>query len=86
MELYLNERMLCNPKNIKIIFFSFRSFVFLAVTVLPFLPATNLLFRVGFVIAERNLYLSSLGVAGLVALGFQRLKQRFRRKWYVKNA
>jgi len=33
----------------------------LAFTVVPFLPAMNVFFRVGFVVAERNLYISSIG-------------------------
>ena len=32
-----------------------------ALLVIPFLPASNLFFRVGFVVAERNLYLPSIG-------------------------
>jgi hypothetical protein len=40
----------------------------LGLLVLPFLPATNLCFRVGFVIAERVLYLPSLGFCLLVAV------------------
>ncbi|CAG0890274.1 unnamed protein product [Darwinula stevensoni] len=45
----------------------------LAWVIIPFLPASNLFFTVGFVIAERMLYLPSLGCATLVALGFRRL-------------
>ncbi|XP_046550383.1 protein O-mannosyl-transferase TMTC4-like [Haliotis rubra] len=41
----------------------------LAVLGVPFLPASNLFFRVGFVIAERNLYLSCAGFCMLVVLG-----------------
>ncbi|XP_071084999.1 protein O-mannosyl-transferase TMTC4-like [Haliotis cracherodii] len=41
----------------------------LAVLGIPFLPASNLFFRVGFVIAERNLYLSCAGFCMLVVLG-----------------
>ncbi|CAG0879112.1 unnamed protein product [Cyprideis torosa] len=37
--------------------------------VLPFLPASNLFFTVGFVIAERMLLLPSVGFCALVALG-----------------
>ncbi|XP_063883002.1 protein O-mannosyl-transferase TMTC1-like [Scylla paramamosain] len=40
--------------------------------VLPFLPATNLFFTVGFVVAERILYIPSLGYALLVAVGLSR--------------
>ncbi len=39
----------------------------------PFLPASNLFFPVGFVIAERILYLPSMGFCVLVALGAWRL-------------
>nr|CAD7202138.1 unnamed protein product [Timema douglasi] len=45
----------------------------LALTVIPFLPATNLFFRVGFVIAERVLYLPSAGFCMLVVLGLRQL-------------
>lgn len=45
----------------------------LALIVVPFLPATNLLFRVGFVIAERVLYLSTAGYCIVIVLGVQRL-------------
>jgi len=48
----------------------------LVLIVVPFLPASNLLFRVGFVIAERNLYLPSTGFVLLVALGIQKLARR----------
>ena len=47
----------------------------LALTILPFLPATNLLFYVGFVLAERILYVPSLGFCLLVAMGLQKLSQ-----------
>lgn len=40
---------------------------------LPFLPATNIFFYVGFVVAERILYLPSVGYCLLVALGFSKL-------------
>lgn len=41
----------------------------LALLTLPFLPATNLLFYVGFVVAERVLYLPSAGLCLMVGLG-----------------
>ncbi|XP_025079348.1 transmembrane and TPR repeat-containing protein 4-like isoform X2 [Pomacea canaliculata] len=47
----------------------------LTLLVLPFLPASNIFFRVGFVIAERNLYLPSAGFCLLVSLGAVRLSQ-----------
>ena len=41
----------------------------LALLIFPFLPASNLLFPVGFVVAERVLYLPSMGFCMLVAYG-----------------
>ena len=46
----------------------------LIMTLLPFIPASNLLFPVGFVIAERILYLPSMGYCLLVAIGFNAFK------------
>ena len=45
----------------------------LLLTVLPFLPASNLLFPVGFVVAERVLYLPSMGFTLLVGSSAYRL-------------
>ena len=45
----------------------------LGLLVLPFLPATNLLFPVGFVVAERILYLPSMGFSLLVAFGCDKI-------------
>lgn len=45
----------------------------LSLLAVPFLPASNLFFRVGFVVAERVLYLPSLGFCLLVVLGMARL-------------
>ncbi|XP_074598781.1 transmembrane O-mannosyltransferase targeting cadherins 2 [Brevipalpus obovatus] len=45
--------------------------VSLTLIVLPFLPATNLLFYVGFVIAERILYIPSMGYILLITLGLR---------------
>ena len=41
----------------------------LSLMILPFLPASNLFFPVGFVLAERVLYIPSMGFCLLVALG-----------------
>uniref|UniRef100_A0A8D9AGM0 dolichyl-phosphate-mannose--protein mannosyltransferase n=1 Tax=Cacopsylla melanoneura TaxID=428564 RepID=A0A8D9AGM0_9HEMI len=49
----------------------------LSLIIVPFLPASNLLFRVGFVIAERNLYIPSLGFCLLVVLGVMRALHTF---------
>ncbi|BFZ06499.1 hypothetical protein BsWGS_09538 [Bradybaena similaris] len=45
----------------------------IAIMVVPYLPATNILFRVGFVVAERVLYLPSAGFCLLVVLGLRRI-------------
>ncbi|XP_054160787.1 protein O-mannosyl-transferase Tmtc3-like isoform X2 [Oppia nitens] len=45
----------------------------LAFIVFPFLPASNLFFPVGFVIAERILYMPSFGFCMLFGLGFYRI-------------
>ncbi|KNC31187.1 Transmembrane and TPR repeat-containing protein [Lucilia cuprina] len=50
----------------------------LAFLTLPFLPATNLVFYVGFVVAERLLYLPSFGFCLLVGFGFGKLIDRVR--------
>lgn len=47
----------------------------LAWIVLPFLPASNLFFPVGFVVAERILYMPSMGFCLLVAYGYERAKE-----------
>lgn len=47
---------------------------------LPFLPASNLFFPVGFVVAERVLYMPSMGYCLLVAFGFHLLTERFNKK------
>lgn len=49
----------------------------LCLIVLPFTPALNLLFKVGFVIAERTLLLPSAGYCLLVAVGLEKLKSRY---------
>ena len=55
------------------------SLLALALIVFPFLPASNLLFPVGFVVAERILYLPSMGFCMLVAYGLWRLIKSWRR-------
>ncbi|KAM8712089.1 hypothetical protein ACLKA7_012590 [Drosophila subpalustris] len=49
--------------------------------VLPFLPASNLFFPVGFVVAERILYMPSMGYCLLVAYGYQQLQSRWGTHW-----
>ena len=52
----------------------------LSMMVLPFIPATNLFFYVGFVVAERVLYIPSMGYCLLVALGCHLIDDRLLRK------
>ena len=52
----------------------------LALLVFPFLPASNLFFPVGFVVAERVLYLPSMGYCLLLALGVWLVYQNRRMK------
>jgi protein O-mannosyl-transferase len=56
--------------------------------VLPFLPASNLFFPVGFVVAERVLYIPSMGFCIMVAYGWSKLagysKPRFDLILFVK--
>ncbi|KAK9504103.1 hypothetical protein O3M35_010520 [Rhynocoris fuscipes] len=58
-------------------------FMALSVLLIPFSVASNLFFRVGFVIAERVLYIPSLGFCMLVAIGFDLLFPRFQRKYII---
>lgn len=48
--------------------------------VLPFIPASNLFFPVGFVVAERVLYMPSMGFCMLVAYGWSLLYQKCGKK------
>merc|ERR1719150_938702 len=48
----------------------------LAMMGIPFLPASNLFFPVGFVVAERVLYLPSMGSCLLVAHGFSLIRSQ----------
>ncbi|XP_035521326.1 protein O-mannosyl-transferase TMTC3 [Morone saxatilis] len=48
----------------------------LSLIVLPFIPASNLFFPVGFVVAERVLYVPSMGFCVLVAHGFKIVSQK----------
>ncbi|XP_012529196.1 protein O-mannosyl-transferase TMTC4 isoform X2 [Monomorium pharaonis] len=54
-------------------------YVIMGFTVLicPFLPASNIFFNVGFVLAERVLYIPSAGYCLLVVIGLQKLTARF---------
>ncbi|CDS43735.1 transmembrane and TPR repeat containing protein [Echinococcus multilocularis] len=50
----------------------------LALLALPYMPASNLFFYVGFVVAERVLYVPSAGFCLIMGLGFQYLLQKCR--------
>ncbi|KAI7802132.1 putative transmembrane and TPR repeat-containing protein 2-like [Triplophysa rosa] len=52
----------------------------LGLLAIPFLPATNLFLYVGFVVAERVLYIPSMGFCLLVAVGMRCLYVKLRRK------
>lgn len=49
----------------------------LTILILPFIPATNLFFYVGFVIAERILYIPSMGFCILVAYSINTVHQKY---------
>uniref|UniRef100_A0A8C4W1R7 dolichyl-phosphate-mannose--protein mannosyltransferase n=1 Tax=Gopherus evgoodei TaxID=1825980 RepID=A0A8C4W1R7_9SAUR len=48
--------------------------------IIPFLPASNLFFRVGFVVAERVIYLPSIGYCMLLTYGFSLLSKQTKKK------
>lgn len=50
----------------------------LTLLVIPFLPASNIFFNVGFVLAERTLYIPSAGYCLLFITGLQKLCNRVR--------
>jgi hypothetical protein len=57
----------------------------LSLVVFPFIPATNLFFYVGFVIAERVLYIPSMGFCLLVAYGASCLYKKYSRDLVKKR-
>jgi hypothetical protein len=57
----------------------------LLLLVIPFLPATNALFHVGFVVAERVLYIPSMGYAMLIGVGVDRLAKHLELKASKKD-
>ncbi|XP_042315152.1 protein O-mannosyl-transferase TMTC4 isoform X1 [Sceloporus undulatus] len=54
--------------------------------IIPFLPASNLFFRVGFVIAERVTYLPSIGYCMLITYGFSLLSKQVKKKKFLVAA
>uniref|UniRef100_A0AAQ5Z5J4 Protein O-mannosyl-transferase TMTC3 n=1 Tax=Amphiprion ocellaris TaxID=80972 RepID=A0AAQ5Z5J4_AMPOC len=55
----------------------------LSLIVLPFVPASNLFFPVGFVVAERVLYVPSMGFCVLVAHGFKIVSHLKKISWLM---
>lgn len=49
----------------------------LAILIFPFLPASNIFFNVGFVLAERILYIPSAGYCLLFTIGLHKFSARF---------
>lgn len=56
----------------------------LAIMIITFLPASNLFFLVGFVVAERVLFLPSMGFCILIAVGATKLINYFDRPFYQR--
>ena len=50
----------------------------LSLIVFPFIPASNLFFPVGFVVAERILYVPSMGYILLVVIGWKKLRNEYK--------
>lgn len=57
--------------------------VCLSMVAFPFLPASNIFFPVGFVLAERVLYIPSMGMCLLTAMGLDALQKAQGRKWLL---
>ncbi|XP_015925540.2 protein O-mannosyl-transferase TMTC3 [Parasteatoda tepidariorum] len=55
----------------------------LSLLVFPFLPASNLFFPVGFVVAERILYIPSMGFCILVGQGWQAIVERSKNSRWI---
>ncbi|XP_065752053.1 protein O-mannosyl-transferase TMTC4 isoform X1 [Phocoena phocoena] len=56
----------------------------LGLLIIPFLPASNLFFRVGFVVAERVLYLPSAGYCMLLTFGFGVLSKHTKKRYWPR--
>ncbi|XP_022919207.2 protein O-mannosyl-transferase TMTC4-like [Onthophagus taurus] len=54
------------------------NFLAIFLLILPFIPASNVFFKVGFVIAERTLLLPSVGYCVLISLGFKKITCKFK--------
>uniref|UniRef100_A0A1X7VL19 dolichyl-phosphate-mannose--protein mannosyltransferase n=1 Tax=Amphimedon queenslandica TaxID=400682 RepID=A0A1X7VL19_AMPQE len=60
-------------------------FLGLILMVVPFVPASNLFIRVGFVVAERILYIPSLGYCVLVVHGLKILGNTISLRYHIKS-
>lgn len=78
----LNEKFLLSfMANLIILFLVCRILTLgLGFLIIPFLPASNLFFRVGFVVAERVIYLPSIGYCILFTYGFSLLSKQAKKK------
>ncbi|KAI6654814.1 Transmembrane and TPR repeat-containing protein 4-like [Oopsacas minuta] len=56
----------------------------IALIIIPFIPATGIIFRIGFIIAERVLYLPSIGHCILTAYGADKLKRHLHFSYFRK--
>lgn len=65
--------------------FSTTNALALSLLILPFVPASNIFFKVGFVIAERALLLPSAGYCLLIVLGIKKLQKQFHIKKEVSR-
>lgn len=52
----------------------------IVLSIIPFLPASNLFFYVGFVVAERILYIPSVGICLLIGYGYHIITTRMKTK------
>ncbi|ESP04617.1 hypothetical protein LOTGIDRAFT_135841 [Lottia gigantea] len=68
-----------DSSNIEILIIS------LSIIIFPFIPASNMFFYVGFVIAERILYIPSMGICLLVAHGAWLLYKKCCEDWLKKS-
>ncbi|XP_055930176.1 protein O-mannosyl-transferase TMTC1-like [Argiope bruennichi] len=59
--------------------------LYLCILVLPFLPASNVFVTVGFVVAERVLYIPSIGFCILITYGLRKLRNSTRFYWVWKS-
>ncbi len=59
--------------------------IILSLTVFPFIPASNMFFPVGFVIAERTLYTPSAGFFLLIAMGWHQLEKCYFYSYRIKK-